>query len=141
MVQNFRRFFVIYNAEKPTISIYVISPKMSFKFSMSKKLACLAICVAYLALVCICKVQDGECLASDNTPSATKPESVPLKVQKPRFVCNPRCVGYYESYDVYEFLKDRCCTFIPCPQAVYNHERYEAFKKGVCALDEPEDSI
>lgn len=77
-------------------------------------------------------------LPSSAPVEASSPQVVPAPVliRSPRYVCNPRCVGYAEGDDSESFIADRCCTFIPCPvSGGYSHQQYDDFRTKYCIQD------
>lgn len=92
---------------------------------LSINLILLAFCVAYLASLGNCETDSKECVAA----TINLPKLNPL----PRIVCNPRCIGYYESGDTQGFIEDRCCTFVVCPyQTSHDKEGYAEFRDDAC---------
>lgn len=76
-------------------------------------------------------VQSGQSSVGEGESGGSA--SAPVSVSKPKFVCNPRCAGYAEEYQVKKFIADKCCTFIPCPQTNTDPTGYARFRKRVCS--------
>ena len=91
---------------------------------------------ASVALVLLVLIQAlAQVCDGSPTTSSTSTPSMPGGIHiQPRYVCNPRCVGYYENDDISSFLSDRCCIFIPCPMTGgYDRDGYNDFKSQVCS--------
>lgn len=82
--------------------------------------------------------QGTETSSSSSSDQGSEPESevtqaAPVtQVAKPKFVCNAKCAGYAELYQVRKFKAARCCIFLPCPKTNLYPAEYERFKMRVC---------